>query len=105
MGKAWRDRPENKEKIRNYIIRSRPKSLGKRASYENARQAKKINALPKWADRDAMRQFYENRPNGFHVDHIVPLNNPLVCGLHVPANLQYLPAKENMSKYNKFEVA
>ena len=34
------------------------------------------------------------------VDHIVPKINPLVCGLHVPANLQVLHWRVNTQKAN-----
>jgi len=59
-------------------------------------------ATPAWADKELIREFYNEKPDGFHVDHVIPIRGVLVCGLHVIENLQYLPAADNMSKSNKF---
>jgi hypothetical protein len=74
----------------------------------NARNAKrraiKLKATPNWADLVAIKEIYRTCPEGYHVDHIVPLQGKLVCGLHCEFNLQYLSATENRCKANKFEI-
>lgn len=60
-------------------------------------------ATPIWANIEAMNLIYSNREEGEHVDHIIPLQHPLVCGLHCEFNLQYLSAFDNVSKSNKFD--
>lgn len=66
------------------------------------RRASAKQATPKWANLDNIKKFYLLCPTGYHVDHIIPLNNDIVCGLHVENNLQYLLAVENLKKGNKF---
>lgn len=72
--------------------------------YQKRRKELKNNRMPKWADISKIKEIYYNCPEGYHVDHIVPLQGTLVSGLHVEYNLQYLLAEDNLKKHNKFEV-
>lgn len=67
-------------------------------------RAAKLNRTPEWSDNDKIKEIYAKCPEGYHVDHIIPLQGELVSGLHVPENLQYLPASENCSKGNRFNI-
>lgn len=69
----------------------------------NCDRLKRITiATPKWANREIINLIYAKKPDGMHVDHIVPITNDIVCGLHCEQNLQYLTAKENISKGNRY---
>ena len=68
------------------------------------RRASKLQRTPAWADLKAIKQFYLNCPEGYHVDHIVPLQGVNVSGFHVLNNLQYLTKSENSSKGNRYAV-
>lgn len=66
------------------------------------RKARKLQATPRWANLEEIKSIYTNCPSGYHVDHIIPLNNEIVCGLHTEDNLQYLTKEENLKKGNSF---
>ena len=85
--KRWQE--NNREKVRL-------KNANERAT--------RIQRFPVWADKESIKEFYFNCPEGYHVDHIIPLKGKEVSGLHVIENLQYLPAKENMSKGNRYNL-
>lgn len=98
----------NKDKILLYSAEHRKANLHKYAFYAMKRHNLKLKATPPWLSETQYLEiaaFYEiakwyDEP--MHVDHIVPLQGKNVCGLHVPWNLQLLPALENISKGNRF---
>jgi 5-methylcytosine-specific restriction endonuclease McrA len=72
--------------------------------YRSLRSRKQLCAQPKWADQNKLKEIYKRaRLLGLEVDHIIPLKHPLVCGLHVPNNLQLLTRTQNARKSNKFD--
>lgn len=66
------------------------------------RRAAKLRATPSWADLGLIADAYQEATyHGLEVDHIVPLQSKLVCGLHVWDNLQLLTSTENVVKGNR----
>ena len=107
----WQNNPDKRlESGRKYLANNRAKINAKLKQ----RYTAKRNRVPKWLtddDRWIIEQAYalaQSRTQIFgfqwHVDHIVPLHGELVSGLHVPHNLQVIPAWDNRSKSNRFTV-
>lgn len=97
----------NPDKIAEYARRSGKKwrSNNKEATrlHSRSRSARVSRQTPKWIDRAAVRDFYAACPDGWQVDHIIPINGETVSGLHVQGNLQYLTPPENQSKGNRWD--
>lgn len=101
----------NPEIVKITTQKSRRKHKAKGAMKSMARKAWRINATPSWANKTRIQALYSlaamftaNTREKWHVDHIVPLKNNLVCGLHVYENLRVVPAIVNLQKSNKFLV-
>jgi 5-methylcytosine-specific restriction endonuclease McrA len=60
--------------------------------------ARKKFQTPIDEDLKAIKQFYLNCPEGYEVDHIIPISKG---GPHSLSNLQYLTANENRRKNAK----
>ena len=72
------------------------------------RRARKKQATPSWANNAVIEKIYKEcieltKQTGIkhHVDHVFPLKNKYMCGLHVENNLQILKASENFLKGNR----
>ena len=71
-------------------------------AYKKAlRRSRKRLATPEWSDLETIKEIYINCPINMTVDHIIPITSPLVCGLHVSWNMEYLSRSDNSKKGNK----
>ena len=71
------------------------------AEKQSKYRQKKYREIHPTADRNLIKEFYKNTPDGYEVDHIIPLSGG---GLHHQDNLQYLTKEENRRKSNKILV-
>jgi len=98
-------REENIEKINAYHRERNKTHIYQKNFYTNQRRAAKTQATPSWADKKKIAEFYKLATElNMTVDHVIPLNGKLVCGLHVENNLQLLTSSENSKKGNRFEI-
>ncbi len=98
------------EKSKDYYVgyykNNKPIFRARFASY----RAKRTTATPAWANAFFIKEAYDlaqlrTRLTGipWEVDHIIPIKNKTVCGLHVESNLQVIPKAANRSKHNKYD--
>lgn len=109
--KSRKYRAANPDKVKAHNDRYIQANKAKRASIQMRRKAAKLQRTPQWLTRDQFAEIdslYEEARRltlekgiQYHVDHIMPLQGRLVCGLHVPWNLQVMLAKDNMKKHNR----
>lgn len=119
---ALRNAAAARERARQWAERNRDKAAAKTREWVRANpdwtaalkagyKARRRRGTPPWVRaQDFARIYYEARvmseltETPHHVDHIVPLRGKVVSGLHVPWNLQVIPAVENLKKSNRVHM-
>ena len=97
-------REANPEKFANKYRKWQIENPGLVRALANRHRAAKLRAKPVWANEEKIKEYYElaAQNKGCHVDHIVPLQSKIVCGLHNEFNLQILNGPDNAKKGNRF---
>lgn len=102
-------REQNKPRIAQNARKRRQETKSEVAAAAARRRAYKLRATPLWADQAAIRVLYAVSADyqtiygvAYHVDHIIPLQSRLVCGLHCEHNLQIIPKEDNIKKGNRY---
>lgn len=104
--KEWyKCNPNRRSEILKVYRKNNPEKVSARVALQ---RAKRYRAVPKWFEKDKIIEVYKACKQQslqdnqiYHIDHIVPINSDIVCGLHCYDNLQILIAEENLAKSNK----
>lgn len=105
--RRWREK--NPDAVKAYSKMHAAKHPAQYAERAALRRARIARASPSWVSgvhRSEIKRKHEraaelSRRDGqpYHVDHIIPIAGKGVRGLHVPWNLQVIPASENQRKW------
>lgn len=99
--KKWRD--SNPEKCQEMKKVWMEQNRGKVREYCAHRRVTLRKATPRWASRKGMQYIHSLAvERGLVVDHIVPINSDIVCGLNTPDNLRCIPETLNSFKGNRY---
>lgn len=91
----------NREYINKKSKEFRDRNPGYASFYVKMRK-KQIKQATLIGLEDELKLIYLDCLRGKEVHHIVPLvENPNVCGLHVPWNLEYVTKEEHLEKHRK----
>jgi hypothetical protein len=127
LARKRRDYEKHKEKrietVKAYAIRNRDSVLAKKREYQKKnphifraigsfRRARLRSATPPWITRQMREEIKDLHAEAerreqetgiqFDVDHIVPLDGKIICGLHVPWNLRVITHSDNISRPKHF---
>lgn len=84
----------NKKYLKLHYLNNKAKYIEKSLKRRN----KILNNIPCYANINLISRIYDECPEGYHVDHMIPL---AAGGFHHESNLCYLPAEINLSKGTK----
>ncbi len=119
MKSRYRNKESTKQQMLKYNRNWNDKNREKKNQREASRRAAKLRATPPWLTETmktdmeikyliaisctkASQDISINKAK-YEVDHIIPLQSKVVCGLHVPWNLQILTKANNIKKSNKLQ--
>jgi len=99
------------EEVREYKEKYKAANPELYKALTSVRKRRHRNATPPWITKEQklqIRQMYlqaqkltKMTGERYVVDHIIPLLNDSVCGLHLPWNLRVMTQEENLKKSNK----